>query len=179
MSANSLRRTDRWNGTRRARNEQLRAVVRAGEDARRVLAQLHNPERPDDDLARIQELFEFLQGRVPDGYHVSDAPALTPEQAWTVIWYLGNTYERVPDYIERCDICGALYNSEGEGDVLDYDTPDSGGKEPYHFCGSCMEKDEWHHKACFDPDEESRPYDWREHRQECGAGTRENGEEGI
>lgn len=175
MSAKWERRTDRWNGTRRARNEQLRATVRAGEDARDVLAKLHNREIHGDDLARTQELFQFLQGRVPDGYYVSDAPALTPEQAWTVIWYLGNTYERVPDFIERCDVCGALYNSETEGDCLDYAIPDSGGEELYFFCGGCMEGEAWHHKACFDPDEVSRPYDWREHRKES-AGTQPEGD---
>lgn len=86
------------------------------------------------ELERVQNLFDFLQGEVPQGcrYKKTHQPKLTANQAWTVIWWLGNEYWKVPDYIERCDVCGSLYDSESEGDCLDF------GKAPYHFCDSCM-----------------------------------------
>lgn len=56
---------------------------------------------------------------------------MTADQAWTVIWFLGNEYWQVPDFIERCDMCGDLYDSNNEGACLDY------GEPPYHFCYDC------------------------------------------
>lgn len=87
-----------------------------------------------DDLTRAQELFDFLQGKVPKGYKIprKNRPKLTADQAWTVMWYLGNQYWQVPDHIERCDVCGDIYDSHAEGDCLDF------GKAPYHFCESCQ-----------------------------------------
>ena len=87
----------------------------------------------EDDLGKTQELFDFLQGKVPDRCHLaeSEMPTLTADQAWTVVWYLGNLYWQVPDYIERCDVCGDLFDSNSEGTCLDY------GDAPYDFCGAC------------------------------------------
>ena len=86
-----------------------------------------------DDLERTEELFTFLQGDIPDGYRIADdrIPHLTAEQAWTVIWYLGNQYWQVPDYIERCDVCGELFDTTREGDYLD------GDGSPCHVCEEC------------------------------------------
>jgi hypothetical protein len=93
----------------------------------------------DKQLERTKELFDFLKGKIPKGNHVarSHRPKLTSDQAWTVIWYLGNEYWQVPDYIERCEICGDLYHTWQEGDCLDY------GKAPYNFCGNCMAGEEY------------------------------------
>ena len=90
------------------------------------------PEKRDN-LALANELFDFLQGTVPDGYKLAadDVPHLTPAQAWTVIWYLGNQYWQVPDHIERCDICGELFDSNRDGVCLDW------GEAPYHACDDC------------------------------------------
>jgi len=89
------------------------------------------PER--DELERTEELFRFLQGQIPEGYKIakSHIPKLTADQAWTVIWFLGNQYWEVPDFIERCGVCGDLYDSQSEGECLDF------GKAPYHFCDQC------------------------------------------
>lgn len=91
-------------------------------------------KRNDNDLVRTQELFELLQGRLPEGTTVSEAsiPHLTPDQAWTVIWYLGNQYWEVTDRVERCGVCGCLYDTWQEGDSLDF------GDAPYSFCERCM-----------------------------------------
>jgi len=57
-------------------------------------------------------------------------PQLTADQAWTVIWYLGNQYWQVPDFIERCDVCGDLFDSEQEGGYHEEGPP-------YHYCDTC------------------------------------------
>ena len=99
------------------------------------------------DLDRTEELFRFLQGEVPEGYKIppEDAPKLTAEQAWTVIWYLANQYWQVTDHIEQCDVCGNLYDSDCEGDCLDY------GDVPYAFCDSCIYTEEYEAKRAMRP----------------------------
>lgn len=103
----------------------------------------------DNDFGNTQELFDFLQGTIPKGHEIvpENVPYLTPDQAWTVIWYLGNKYWQVTDRIKRCDVCGDLYDTHSEGDCLDY------GEAPYHFCDSCMYSDEYDTKKVSDPDE--------------------------
>jgi hypothetical protein len=83
------------------------------------------------DLDRVEELFAFLQGTIPAGFTIppDEIPHLTPEQAWTVIWYLGNLYWQVPDYIERCDECGDLYDTRSGGTYRE--------EPPYHLCDNC------------------------------------------
>lgn len=95
-----------------------------------------------DDLELSEKLFAFLQGIdlceckiAPDR-----VPRLTPDQAWTVIWHLGNLYWQPKDFIERCDVCGSLFNTHRGGECLDY------GDAPHHFCDSCMDTDEYDNK---------------------------------
>lgn len=99
------------------------------------------------DLEFVETLFAFLQGDVPDGIYLeaTEVPSLTAEQAWTTIWYLQNTYRQVPDRIERCEICGELYDAWSEGACLDY------GDSPYHFCGNCMDGREYRDKKAKEP----------------------------
>jgi hypothetical protein len=108
------------------------------------------PER--DELQRTRDLFAFLQGEIPKGcsYKRKHQPKLTADQAWTVIWWLGNEYWQVKDYIEGCCVCGDLYDTQREGDCLDY------GKAPYHFCESCRDGDEYAKKMRRNPDKEQR-----------------------
>jgi hypothetical protein len=96
-------------------------------------------EQNDKDLKFTEELFQFLQGNAPEGYKIrrGHMPKLTPDQAWTVVWYLGNQYWQVTDRVERCDVCGSLYHSWQEGHCLDF------GKAPYHFCDLCTLTDEF------------------------------------
>lgn len=106
------------------------------------------------DLEMTEELLEFLQGNMPEGTFVphKTRARLTREQAWTVIWYLGNQYWQVTDHIEKCDICGSLYDTWSEGSTLDY------GKFPYSFCGSCQDGEDWFKKATSrsNPDKKER-----------------------
>ena len=98
---------------------------------------------PINDLQRVEELFAFLQGTPPDGWRVEPAsmPILTAGQAWTVIWYLANLYWQVPDHIERCGVCGTLFDTESEGACLDY------GDAPYQFCDECTGSMEYERKV--------------------------------
>lgn len=91
---------------------------------------IDQPAQEKTQLERTEELFEFLQGRIPEGYSIpaQEIPRLDADQAWTVVWYLGNRYWQVPDFIERCDVCGELYDSEREGrfreaDEVEYGRP--------------------------------------------------------
>jgi len=106
------------------------------------------------DLEVALELSSFLQGNLPKGWKVpkKDMPKLTAAQAYTVIWYLGNLYRTISDYISACDLCGTLFDESREGDVLDY------GRGPVHFCDSCMNSNEWYRKAKRNPDKAARPY---------------------
>jgi len=90
-----------------------------------------------DDLKHTNALFDLLQGRVPDDCKIkaSHVPHLTPDQAWTVIWWLGNQYWQVTDHIERCDVCGDLYDTHCGGECLDW------GETPYHVCDECVHDD--------------------------------------
>lgn len=42
-----------------------------------------------DDLQLAEELFQFLQGKLPEGVIArrKEIPKLSADQAWTVIWY--------------------------------------------------------------------------------------------
>jgi len=100
-------------------------------------------EEEKTDPEKTEELFAFLQGTIPDGYKIPEEHVshLTPYQAWTVIWYLQNLYWQPSDRIERCGVCGGLYDTHSEGDCLDY------GGAPYHFCEDCMASNEYATKA--------------------------------
>ena len=104
------------------------------------------------DLELTEELFGFLQGRIPEGYQIprKHRPKLTPDQAWTAIWYLGNQYWQVTDHIERCCVCGSLYDADDSGACLDY------GKAPYHFCDNCTYSEEFTAKNRRNPDKSMR-----------------------
>lgn len=97
----------------------------------------------DDQVEVIDQLHRFLQGEVPEGYRICDSrvPKLTADQAWTVIWYVQELHQQLSDEIERCDVCGEIYNSAIGGDCLDY------GEAPYHFCDGCYYSEEHRVKA--------------------------------
>lgn len=99
-------------------------------------------DRSKDDLEKTEELFEFLQGRALDGYEIPKAemPRLTPDQAWTAIWYLGNQYWQVTDKIERCCVCGTLYDTWQSGTCI------GEGEPPYHFCDNCIYTEDYERK---------------------------------
>lgn len=109
-------------------------------------------EENEKDLERTKELFAFLQGETPKDHKIRPGhlPKLTADQAWTVIWYLGNQYWQVMDRVEQCCVCGAIYHTWEEGYCLDY------GKAPYSFCGNCTEGEKFAKKMRRNPDKQAR-----------------------
>jgi hypothetical protein len=109
-------------------------------------------DHSEDQLGMVERLFAFLQGELPEGCKIakSHLPKLTPDQAWTVIWHLGNLFWQVPDHIDRCDVCGNPYDTWRSGDCLDY------GKGPYSFCDSCINSEEYVRKMRRNPDKDAR-----------------------
>jgi len=95
----------------------------------------------DGQVEVIDQLHRFLQGEVPDGYRIGEerVPKLTADQAWTVIWYVQELHQQLSVEIERCDVCGEIYDSANSGDCLDY------GESPHHFCDGCYYSEE--HRA--------------------------------
>lgn len=85
------------------------------------------------ELEKTQALFDLLRGEIPDDCRIEPdcIPRLTADQAWCVIWWLGNQYWQVPDFIEMCGVCGRLFNTEESGECLDW------GEPPYHVCDGC------------------------------------------
>lgn len=84
-------------------------------------------------LEQVQELFDFLQGTVPEGINLGRGhkPRLTRNQAFSVIWYLQEHLGILPDHYEMCQRRGCtsdLYDSWSEGC-------------PAIYCESCVD---WH-----------------------------------
>lgn len=106
------------------------------------------PKRSKMNLEETQVLFDLLQGNIPDDCVIPDSevPRLSADQAWTVVWWLGNQYMEVSDNISRCDVCGDLYDSANSGFCLDF------GDAPYHFCDSCEWSDAYAKKLEQCPD---------------------------
>lgn len=109
-------------------------------------------EENDHDLEMTEKLFSFLQGKDKHGCTIRRKlmPHLTEDQAWTVIWWLGNEYWKVTDRVEKCDVCGTLFHTWQSGDCLDY------GKAPYHFCDNCIHSEEYVKKMRRNPDKQAR-----------------------
>lgn len=106
----------------------------------------------EQDLCNTRELFDFLQGKIPPGITLrrKEIPRLTADQAWAVIWYMGNKYWKVSDAVERCGVCGDIYHSESSGFTLDY------GRAPYRFCDECIRTEEFRKKTLLHPDPNTR-----------------------
>ena len=78
---------------------------------------INNPEdrKGLSDLDWVKQLYFFLQGNCPDGVRVSDPPKLSPDQAFSVIWFLQEHMRIMPATIEQCDRCRVLFDYEEEG----------------------------------------------------------------
>jgi len=77
----------------------------------------NNDKRTDSDIEKVQEFYAFLKGTLPDNITLVDGhqPILTDDQAFSIIWYLQEHLSVFPDGIEKCSICGDLYDSYSEG----------------------------------------------------------------
>ena len=69
----------------------------------------------------------FLQTGEAEGYTFRKELHLTPEQAFSVVYYLQEELRIIPDNYEMCDECHNIYDSFEEGYVV----------KNKHFCDSC------------------------------------------
>lgn len=97
-------------------------------------------------LEHVQDLFEFLQGdRKGCTIEIEDQPQLTPDQAWTAVWWIQNQYHQYSDEIERCSDCEDFYDS-AEGGISSPHLGQlcDGCMEGVVRCGICEEYDDQH-----------------------------------
>lgn len=85
----------------------------------------------DIEKEKIVELYEWLQGKsCPKCLNFEEKLNLTEEQAFSVIYFLQEYLEILPDNYERCRNCGCIFDMENEGtsiseeteEVFDYET---------------------------------------------------------
>ena len=93
---------------------------------------------------KIDELYKFLKGEeLPEGMRCK-MPKLSPDMAFTVIWFLQEHLGVLPDNIEQCRGCKALFDTDSEGIHLDdqYKNNATGkmlAKKYWgHWCSSCI-----------------------------------------
>lgn len=97
-----------------------------------ILLIKNNDNRTDSDLDKLNEFYEFLQGKsMPDGIKIGRGhkPKMSAKKAFSIIWYLQEHLSVFPAQIEQCSVCGDLYDSYSSG--IYWETK---GK---HFCGAC------------------------------------------
>lgn len=71
----------------------------------------------------IERFYDFLQGKFhPDNIQMKDAPVLSADQAWHVIYCMQEYFGLFDDHFERCKDCGCIYDSQNEGTVISEET---------------------------------------------------------
>lgn len=95
----------------------------------------NNDNRDWTDIQWIEEFYEFLQGKLPEGVGMKHKPKLSKEQAFKIIWYLQEHFPILPDDIEQCDVCGEIYDSGSQGyhSELTHKSYCSDSCEPYRL----------------------------------------------
>jgi len=104
-----------------------------------------NPQAPEkllrdsyiSNLDKVNELFKYLTDEeIPAGIHVKSRPKLSSQKAWNLIWFLQEVTLCLPDHIERCGVCGELYDSDNAGFWLDDQYELNGKTLPKKYWGS-------------------------------------------
>lgn len=98
---------------------------------------------------QIEEFYKYLQGEMPEGVKCEDPVKLTPENAYSVIWYLKAILPLIPDNFEHCTECGDLFDSDSEGIVCDVGNGCGACEDAFSRCDICKE----HFKSTEKPDE--------------------------
>ena len=94
----------------------------------------NNDNRTDSDIEKVREFYRFLTGeKMPEKISMrrGHAPKMTEKKAFAIIWYLQEHLSIFPDTIERCSVCGELFDSYSEG--IYWQTK---GK---HYCDVCSD----------------------------------------
>ena len=105
-----------------------------------IKLQKNNDNRADTDLQWLEEFYEFLKGSNEKGMRLGKK--LSPNQAYSVIYYLQEHLPVFPDTIEKCSVCNSLYDSNSSGHHSE--------KTAKHYCDNCeyiapsqKEEDAW------------------------------------
>jgi len=87
--------------------------------------------RPKLSIKQVEDFYLMLQGKDidSDGFSLGHKFNLTPNKAFTIIWYLQEILKIIPDRFEKCDVCKELYNSYSSGHYSE--------KKGKHYCDSC------------------------------------------
>ena len=94
----------------------------------------NNDNRTDSDIEKVREFYRFLTGDdMPDKISIGKGhvPKMSEKKAFSIIWYLQEHLSIFPDTIERCSVCGELFDTNSEG--IYWETK---GK---HYCGCCCD----------------------------------------
>lgn len=86
---------------------------------------------------QVELLYQFLQGNQVGTIHCESMPHLSEDEAFSVIYYLQEGLEVLPDRIEQCLSCKTLiddycegYYKEDVGHYCDNCAPEAGSLEP-------------------------------------------------
>lgn len=94
----------------------------------------NTPFKDRNDMEWIDEFNNFLQGEIPENISMPDEHKvkLTPEQAYSILWYLREHFAILPDDFCKCDNCNRLYDDGREGYYSEV-----GNEIGHNFCGAC------------------------------------------
>jgi len=71
-------------------------------------------------LEQVSDFYEFLQGKhMPKELTLENISELTQQEAFSVIYYMQEIMEILPDKFEKCIVCGNIYDSYEEGTYID------------------------------------------------------------
>lgn len=87
------------------------------------------------EIEQVEQFYNWLQGISCPKELITDTKLnLTDDQAFSIIYYLQEIFEVIPDKFEKCKDCGCLYDSEAEGTSIDKDsTWENEAGEEEHF----------------------------------------------
>lgn len=79
-------------------------------------------------IERVELLYQFLRGERVGSVQCAEMPHLSEDEAFSVIYFLQEEIEVLPDSVEQCQGCKCLLDADSEG----YYREDVG-----HYCDSC------------------------------------------
>ncbi len=72
------------------------------------------------EIEEFEELMDMLMGKdLPDEITMQHQPQLSPKEAFSVIWFLQEHMNILPDNVEQCGICDGLFDSHCGGFIVD------------------------------------------------------------
>lgn len=67
---------------------------------------------------QVQDLYNFLQGEKNHKLLLRKNPKLSKNGSFSIIYYLQEVMNIIPDSFEVCDRCGDIFDCSNEGDCL-------------------------------------------------------------